>query len=183
MTDRPFIGGRLWNFASGLILKSHVFKSTASQLTAILGLIVGVVWTSGNHQVDSHSSRASYCARFSLFRALVGSTSGMGLIVSWTTPPLRGGHGGSFGGHGYLSSSSCTNERAAKAYGVAVGTPLEAAGALVAVGCGALVAAACGAAGSVDEPHETTSASKNIAISGSNRPMDILIRPDITLPL
>ena len=139
-----------------------------------------VVWTSGNHQVDSHSSKASYCARFSLFRALVGSTSGMGLIVSWITPPRRGGHGQAFGGHGYFSASSCNTERAAYAYGVAVGTPPEAAGALVAIGCGALVAAACGAAGSVDEPHEITSASKNMAIKGSNRLEDVLIRPVIT---
>ena len=45
----------------------------------------------------------------------------------------------------------------------------------MAVGCGALVAAACGAAGSVDEPQEITSASKNMAIKGSNRLGDVLI--------
>ena len=46
----------------------------------------------------------------------------------------RGGHGGALGGHGYFSSNSCIFDRAANAKGVAVGTPPEATGALVAVG-------------------------------------------------
>src|SRR5262249_37627718 len=79
---------------------------------------MGFVWASGKYQVDSHSSSVSHTRANSVVYPAVGSKERNTPEGRCSTPPGRGGEGGTGGGKGYLVSSPLINAGAAEAKAV-----------------------------------------------------------------